>query len=507
MNILPPMHAIRFFYAVMIAAGLLITVPHLSAYAEDQKTIILEVDTKALEENGLIDSSHPDYLAKDIYDDHQRSLLTYLFETLEGPGKSVITQKLYRGIMLGGYRTDKIDNDLSDEMAAGRDFLTLRIKALLRAGYFEDALSLYTASGSPPYHPALAEAGISAMLLTHQTSLACVEYKTLSARHFKGEFWDGLAALCNHVFDEKKDAKDAAKTKTGESVPTIIEAYLKTDAQKQAYRLYEFDQSGALIPEDIVIDAVAYGLWDQDKLRSYYKRHDKASSFKAISSAEDDDAQWALLRDEIRSKPAELMIAYIPMLNDIEPEQLSPETMIRLVDIFYRGRDDIPNFLLDAIEDIDLETDSSSRAVQLKLIHLALDKGHTLDAEDFHNFMPKSILEHNDQKKYYFNIMKKLDMGFDSLHNPAQAYEKDLRLTSMGNYVMPYRYVWDRLLESSKGRRYGETVLLSISMLRQSSVDKIYPGLSSDIRNALLEAGYRKHFSDLVLETMLMESL
>lgn len=485
-----------------IAALIIITSP---SQADDKKAVILDVDYESLEENGLIDTSHPEYLSKDLFDNHKRSLITYLLETIQSPGQSVITQKLYRGVLLGGYRTDRIENDLGDSIPNGKDFLTLRIKALLRAGYFKDALALYTATGSPPYHPDLAEAGISAMVLTHQTSLACIEYKTLSERSFTGEFWDQLKTLCGSIF--KDEAKAEQTEDDNQNIqPSFIKTYLKSHSQKQAYRLYGLDRNKDIIAEELLIDAISYGIWDQKKLRSYYKLHEKASLYKAINSAEGNDSKWALLQDEILSKPAELMTAYVPLLLDLEPELGSPSILKKVIDIFYHAHEDIPNFVQDAINDIDLETDRSVQALQLKLVGLILDKKHKLEAADFHNFAKENGLENNNQKKYYNNIMKKLDIPHGNLHNPTQAYEKDLRLTSMGNYVMPYRYVWDRLLESSKGRQNGETVLLSIAMLRQSSVDNLYPALFSDIRNALLEAGYRKHFSDFVLEALLLES-
>ncbi len=145
---------------------------------------------------GLIRSDLNGALPKGLWRNQNRSEIAYLIQNMPDHAPSRAMQTIKRNMLVSVYDTRGIINDVSAE--DGRDLLSLRLKALLKNGFWEDAFKLYTNSTDDPgTNSALAEIGLLLILNKQGLSTACLEEKVLFERYSSEPFWQQLDKVCS----------------------------------------------------------------------------------------------------------------------------------------------------------------------------------------------------------------------------------------------------------------------------------------------------------------------
>ena len=166
-------------------------------------------DYTALESAGLYSSAEEGSLGKDLWKGMKRSELLSLLETMPVASQIPAAQRLIFGALLSRTEAGMIDNDAAPN--PGGDLLTLRLEKLIQAGDYPHAQDLYSSFGNhEPYHERLARAGILAMLLNSEKSLACVEAETLKDTFSKSGFIKEILAFCDVTLSDAPSADSIA---------------------------------------------------------------------------------------------------------------------------------------------------------------------------------------------------------------------------------------------------------------------------------------------------------
>lgn len=219
-----------------------------SKKTEKAEAAPVKADYKALENTGLYVSASEGSLGKDLWKDIKRSSLLALLEDLPVESREPAVQRLIFGALLTQTDSTMINNDIAPE--PGRDLLTVRLEKLIQAGAYKQAQDLYSSLDDEiePYHENLAQAGILAMLLNAEKSLACVEAETVRDTFAESKFIKEILAFCDVTMSESPSqesrdtfaalnlrnadvitSKDAAITydpKTFDALPLIEKAFL-----------------------------------------------------------------------------------------------------------------------------------------------------------------------------------------------------------------------------------------------------------------------------------------
>ena len=244
--------------ALLVTAATLLAMP---AYAgkTDMQTLNVapskktestptKADYKTLENAGLYVSASEGGLGKDLWKDIKRSTLITLLQDMPVESREPAVQHLIFGALLTQADSTMINNDVAIE--PGRDLLTLRLEKLTQAGAYKQAQDLYSSLDDDiePYHERLAQAGILAMMLNAEKSLACVEAETVRDTFAESKFIKEILAFCDvtmseNASQESRDtfaalnlrnadvitSKDAAITydpKSFDALPLIEKAFL-----------------------------------------------------------------------------------------------------------------------------------------------------------------------------------------------------------------------------------------------------------------------------------------
>ena len=86
---------------------------------------------------------------------------------------------------------------------------------------------------------------------------------------------------------------------------------------------------------------------------------------------------------------------------------------------------------------------------------------------------------------------------------PKIVYEKQEGLTPTDDYVMPLSGLLERLAESKKDKRLGETVLISSILLEPLKPSAIDGALLGQVLDSLITVGLTKEAQSLANEVML----
>lgn len=161
----------------------------------------VKADYKTLENAGLYSGASEGSLGKDLWKDIKRSTLLALLEDMPVQSREPAVQRLIFGALLTRADSTMIVNDIAPE--PGRDLLTIRLEKLIQAGAYKQAQDLYSSMNEvEPYHERLARAGILAMLLNGEKSLACVEAETVKDSFVESEFIKQILAYCDVTMSE-----------------------------------------------------------------------------------------------------------------------------------------------------------------------------------------------------------------------------------------------------------------------------------------------------------------
>jgi hypothetical protein len=536
----------------------------LNVAASKKTESISSADLTALESAGLYSSAEEGSLGKALWNGIRRSDLLYILENMPVASSEPAVQRLIFGALLSRTDASLIDNDIPP--APGNDLLTLRIEKLIQAGAYRQAQDLYSSSGvEEPYHERLARAGILAMLLNGEKSLACVETET-SKDHFpESDFIKQILAFCDITLSDapsedssemiasmdlkNKDiltAKDGSIRYNPESFGalSLIEKAFLAAEKKIAFESVPVDtippehlriliEAANLDPGShfqLIAAAQNWGLALPGEMKDAYKAAlppvggdpsklsvpDSAPDWEKIglyyaiaSSAEEESAQWDAIKKALDLKNSYGIAALAPfagLLAETQPGDASIDQIETGLHVLVAAGKPLPAQWIERVKQIPLSTDKTPENQRLFALHLVADlsqkNGKNLSGKDGDE---ASLPYPQGSRREYLikNIIENLDSTKNNSHNTNTIYEKDYDLTFKQDYVMPNGVVWNHLLEAGQNRETGKTVLLGASVLQAADLGKIYPGLLNDVRNGLSNVGLTDISSNLAMSAIL----
>lgn len=521
----------------------------------------LRVDYEYMEGFGLYANPKDGSLGRDLWDNSRRSVITEMLANLPAPVKSSPTQqRLVMGALLSVANPNLIEDDIRIE--PGQDILTLRMKRLNSFGAYKQAFKIYTAIGKEPYTHDLAEAGIIAMLMNGERSLACLEYKTMEARDFQSEFWDNITRYCQFVLaGDNKDVAEAARQRLAEaSLPT-----LRNIAQKSSYKV-SYDtanfkkisevERAILMAEDrvnwpqlstaflkkiplkhlgmiiartdlsndqqfiVYAQGAARGLVGPDMISKFYtkvfdedlRQLDSPGNlgwksipyaYVQMQKSRDNDEKWSHILPTYGYMDTYGAAVFSPFAGLMQTLDIDGKNVDQIYDslriIKYSG-ENIPGRWVKYFSEVK-NTSKFNRTLYF-LAKIWEEKSAEEMAQD--PVIQQFLDEHKKKLKLnYFNIIENLDKSDENIHNADEIYVNGHDLTFTESYVMPMPRVWDRLVNSSQHKRIGEAVLLSTAMLRKQALGDHYPDVVSDVLQTLNNVGLTKTSKTLILEMVL----
>ena len=454
---------------------------------------------------GLRENIYEGGLGRDLWDKTRRSEVTALLDLAPVHHNDAVVQDLVKGVLLSTTTTRKIENDV-DDVQAGDDLLTLRLRKLNEMGAYQDAFTLYTKITDAPYHPRLIEQGIVAMILSGQKSLACVEARSAAEIFASDAFLTHLITLCDANW-----SKEAINTAIGEIeslkgfksallVATHSVAPLSLSVDK-ALKLPPRDVWPALIHEGVSpsvsaalsVRAYELGLMSLADLEETYERSDErkadldiAALYRDFNAAEGGE-RWRIFSKALALQKTYGTAGLAPFAGGLNtPELLDSPTnrdLSRIYAIFMRANKKIPEKLFTAL----LDKDHDRKDVDLygKLLTIAaLSTPNMQKRISYINKLEKIIEETTPQTQ--FRIENTLSVAREMGHfkkDTKTSYENNLFLTFPLTYVIHSANTNKRLVEATQSARRGEVALLSIIVLNARNEELLYP---EHLRNTLI---------------------
>lgn len=523
-------------------------------------------DYTALESAGLYSSAEEGSLGKDLWKGMKRSELLRLMEAMPVASQIPAAQRLIFGALLSRTEAGMIDNDVAP--SPGNDLLSLRLEKLIQAGDYRHAQDLYSSFGDhEPYHERLARAGILAMLLNSEKSLACVEAETLKDSFSESGFIKEILAFCDVTLSDapshdslaiidtlnlkNKDifvAKGAAIRYVPENFDalSLIEKAFLSAEKKIAFdavsvkianippaHLRILLEAADLSPTDrfqLVAAAQSWGLALPGEMKDAYKAAlppkggdpsklpvpDNAPAWEKIAlyytiaaNTEEKPAQWDAIKKALDLENTYGISALAPfaaLLAESQPGDASVDQIETGTRILIAAGILLPGQWIDRILQIPLTAEKTfinQRIYALRFAAEFAQKGGK-NLNDTDENTPDLPFPSDSRGGYLIkNIIENIDKPENNSDNPIEIYEKDYSLTFRQDYVMPTHVVWNHLSEAGRNRETGKTVLLSASVLQAADPGEIYPGLLNDVRNGLNNVGLTDISSNLAMEAIL----
>ncbi|WP_435641957.1 hypothetical protein [Micavibrio aeruginosavorus] len=161
---------------------------------------------KVLESYGTLSDPLGTTLGVDMWAGSSRSTIVKEIPNLP-TGYTVATlQDMTLRLLLTQADSGFINGDVAPEK--GNDLMTLRLQKLLDIGAYKSAMDLYTQIAGEPYHEKLARVGITSMLYSGETGLACLEFRAVQKRMMDNAadmsaddtvWWTAMAPICDAI--------------------------------------------------------------------------------------------------------------------------------------------------------------------------------------------------------------------------------------------------------------------------------------------------------------------
>lgn len=499
------------------------------------EAIDISRDVRRIESLGTLATFREGSLGSDIWTGtHRSSILALIPQIPAATGSSVVTDLLRRA-MLTEASASGINNDVG--VRPGQDFITLRLEYLLAQGAYQDALDLYSLIQDKPYDARLGRAGITAMLYTGNTALACLEAKSVDNPDTKDAFWSQLDAWCGYI--AAKDSPNSAKTpdlsfsKILKSVATDksyrfslrnLKDLSKLSPLERAVLLSEnrFDYSGlrgitdADIPPDcltlplydnrlplslklqLAAESVRKGIKPIQYLVKLYRdiappnektpEVDRKSAESAIMLAPflfrtadrnpKDDERWNAIQDALALRP---VIGWAPLLpfaeivREMNPGPVPPETAQRVAEIIMRAGYTIPGSWMAKIETKPNASEKIPTSPREILTRIAA--GIAAEDESVGAFMDAAAPALSPALSQSISaISEGLNLREAQNATDLKPYVNIFPLTEAVDYVMPPFEVLDDLDNATDNKTPGDVILLSALAINGTAPEKAYPG-------------------------------
>lgn len=508
------------------------TAPETTADAEqadEQKAEdVRDVNYAALESAGILSSTRQGALGRSVWQNHKRSDIIKLMDELPVNTDMISTMALKKSVLLSQSDAGLIDNDIMPK--PGHDLLTKRLYMLMDAGLYGDAYDLYTQSVEDPYHETLARAGILLKLFNADMGTTCLEEKVLSPRYKGDDFWEILDAACNLEMLGKGDMDvlkrsgtiNAIMTQANYKVPAADHAGLMkltrlergmvlANGRLDYTALMQDVKRGTKAPSSILMmyvrdpalpaalllplqkEAIARGLL----LPNVLKKSDP--QYKRITEIENPAEKARALKAVLADEPVlAAIIPYADMIRENTNLALDPALNRKALSVLILSGGEIPPVFIEKMEQEAEARPENYVYIQALNLLGRLDKTVNIPVDKV-----TAGAEAIDVKKsaQILAIIENLDKGEKLNDNPARVYEKQLGLTSDGDYVMPSLGLIEWLHASATKQLTGSTVLLTLTIL-PGHPGSVYAGTLTEVVEGLQAVGLIESANKIMEEVL-----
>lgn len=519
---------------------------------------VLDFDLEKLETVGLYSDTNDGSLGRDLWTNSRRSEVVELLPLIPAPDKSPTQQALVMGALTTLADIDQLDDYRKVE--DGKDIFTLRLQKLNEIGAYKQSFEMYSLIGAEPYHLNLATAGITALLMNGERSLACLEYKTMEDRDFDSEFWKNLTLYCRYVTasdQQKKDLKDSFS----ESSLGVLQNIAKNQKYKVSYSKNAFKdlselERAILIADDRIIwpkisnqflrsipnydvgiflarknlsiherfMVMAYaskiGLTSPAMLKEFYteiydselRQSDSPNNLgwmripyalHQARDSKDSDEQWQLINSVLplaKTYGYQSLSPFADILKTIDWERQSDHSIEAGLRIINAAQNNLPGKLIKYYSKKKINSKFDRHVYFLTKLWDFQSSEITLEDPEIVRFFE---LYNKGAGLNYFKVIENVDKPKKNIHNADKFYVNEESLTLIDGYVMHMPRVWDRLINSSRHKRIGEAVLLSTAILHEQDLRDKDPNIVGDVLQTLSNVGLTKTSKNLVLEQVL----
>jgi hypothetical protein len=471
---------------------------------------------------------------------------------------------LVRRVLLTNADVTMLDH--KDGVDPGHDLLSLRIQKLMSMGALDAAAALYKDNPVEPVNAQMAAIGITAILYSGQTSLACLETNALKDRFAENPFWKEIGNFCDYLLAKmagtntgqtyasesplishmmaKNDFRYAIKsTKDLEALTPFEKAVLAADHRMDYGQIKKLDIDSlspltlALLAHDsdapldfrftLILTAVRQGILTGNDLASFYKSAISASEALATTSDKLADIgshqgwrQIAWLYKSTNAAHGQIdraaLQAALPLRKEYGLTALWP-----FASLMANANPD--GFSEESIRSgvlLGLVTGSpvskawvnqwkkmanSGKDDILMKIAFAVRTNSPLETDvDKTNFQNYINGLDVKQRRLIEMLMEKLDKG-QKLHNieTTETYDNLTDLTMPDGYVMQYGSLVDNLKKAVKDRRLAEVILLSSVLLHGVPPAYMSAGLLRETLDGFGTVGLNKETRDIATEAVL----
>ncbi len=532
---------------------------------DETVTSISGEDPSDIESKGSLKSSDAGGLGPDLWRGMRRDEVKELIRITPGSLPYRTLQDLVLRTLVSAGETGLYDS--SRPVEAGGDLFTARLEKLLTDGLYTEAADLYKQAGDDSMGESAARNGILALMLSRQTSLACLEHKARENSDSNNTFWDEFSSLCGYFLSGKIDESSrfkseilqrAVKSKDYAFAPAnpsdfeplshLEKAFLFADGRISYSRFVPgkpADISPGLLvsliadprlPEDMRLNLVSYavktGMISTKKLAEFYKAEDFSDFRKSAASSPEAGEKlgtWRKLawlhfltdRNESADIRHDSLVAALRLAETVPLPLLYPFASYTVV----KSPEDFPQDLIRSSFRLIAESGQTiPPSWQKKWLSVVSAENKDINSKDLNLWLAVALgdtaahktaagnqlfpLANRGFSQNQADILKisyeKLDTG-DKLHNytASELYGNNMGLTFAYDYVMPSISLMDRLHSARTEKRRGEVVLLSALALQEAPPEKLYPGLLREVVEGLTAVGLTKEARRLAQEAIL----
>ncbi len=443
----------------------------------------LSTDMEVLESRGLLYGATGGSLGPYLWEGADKELVFDLVEQLPDDNHYSVLYNLTLRALLTATNSNLMSGSRATKASEGRDFLTLRLEKLYEMGQFKETAALYTQSPFEPYHERQARIGVSALYISGQKPLACLETSAIKDRFAGMDFWTKMGSICSiSMF-----GKDNSVTNAPDTAPK--------DAAEDSAK----DGEGAKTEE-------------KPFLSIYLGNKNKVFTPESI---------------DILAKPSVLDIAWLIQNKQISYKKLgdpTPSAIPAALRAVLLTDTNLPNALKDAItaynatydkgldtplEKFEIKRESFMSGEPRNRLFSYIAYLITNNFSDVAVLPKEDVIEMLDQlnpidRALIGIITEKLDKQA-KLHNYVgrEIYEKHTDLTFDDNYVMQSIGLMKSLQKARTENRLGEVILLGSIVLHETQPKNLRPDVFGEIIDSFVTVGLIYEVHQLTTEILL----
>lgn len=522
------------------------------------RSALLNVDYERIESLGLLTSPSEGSLGRDLWNDTRRSFISEFLPLMPQPTSSPTHQQMIMGLLLSEANSNLINKDI--EIEPGKDILTLRLEKLNELGAYTQSYKLYSKLNEEPYHSNLGKAGIIAMMMNGEKSVACLEYKTMAERNFEDSFWNDLALYCGYVLTTD-DTRASARMNMERAGTGILQEISKNEGLKINYtpsrfsELNEFERAILVSEERIGWPALSNGYIDElplNHLGMFLARRDLSQderfmvlnaaarkglanskmlgefytsvfdadlrqlenpdnlgwkqipySYQKAKLSRSESEKWQYVNAALPMMAQYGVSAFLPfaeILQTLDANEQNESTIVKGLEIISAAGANFPGKWARFYSQLTPQGETQSKLAFISAFMSPQSSGNLVESPQISQYLE---MLPEEKRINYSNIIENLDKDYETIHNADRIYGKDFDLTLKDRYVMPTPRVWNQLIDSSENKRIGEAVLLTTVVLRDIPLGNNYPGVTSDVLHSLNTVGLTNLSRSLALEAIL----